>query len=222
MIHDGRRTGARRWPVIASTVVATAVVQALLVVTDPEPLPAPLFIVLSLASFVALVAAIAMVAAAASGRVRPGARLVLWSTVVVLAVVLLSFVSPLTVPLTIAAALVVIPAAAANVPNPFDGFAVFRTGPFRSTIAVLVAIVVLLVDWLVSLLLGFFVTGPVSAGLTWLWFGATGAVLLCWFDARYRRSTQRTPSERERPAATREHTAPDSDEPAASAPSARE
>lgn len=182
------RAVLRGWRVFVPVVILNAAVQALLVVGDPEPVADPLFAALVALSFVVLVAALALVVAASDGAFNwPSGSVLLWSVVVVVAIVGLSFVSPLLVPPAIVAA--ALSSAAAD--HPWRGFIVFRHRPVRSILAILVALVIVAVGWVVSLLLGFFVTGALASGITWLWFGVTGVVLVCWFGARYRRASLR-------------------------------
>ncbi len=50
----------------------------------------------------------------------------------------------------------------------------------RALLAVVVGLVLAAVGWGIALVDGVFVTGAVSAALTWLWFGIVMTFLLSW------------------------------------------
>ena len=182
------RAVRRGWRVWLPVVVINAAIQALLVVGDPEPAASATFALLVIASFVVAALALAIVEANAGGSPRwPGPALLLWSTLSVLFVVGMSVISPLLAPVAVLVGVLALAPIAAGERNPLAGFTVFAHSPVRSVFACLAALTLVLVCWLVSLLLGFFVTGPVAAAVTWLWFGATGVVLACWFGVGWQR-----------------------------------
>ena len=185
---------ARGWRVFAPAVVGGAAAQAALVVGDPKPLAGVGFALLVAASALVLAASVTVIAAGALSAVdrqrwRVPGTLVLWSVVMVVVAFAASLLASPLVLLAILLALLVLPAAADGRSNPFPaGFAVFRHGAARTIGALVVALLLLLLSWLVALLLGFFITGPIAAGLTWLWFGVVGVILSCWFTVRCRRA----------------------------------
>lgn len=168
---------------LVPVVVGNAAVQAALVAGNPAPLPSPVFVLAVVASFVVLVLAVAFTITAPR---LPRTRVLLSSTAAVLAVVGFSLLTPLLVPVGVALVLLVLPAAAVG--RPLSGFVVFRRGPVRTVLAVIAAMALVVLGWVVALLLGFFVTGVVASALTWLCFGVTGVVLITWFGLRYRRA----------------------------------
>jgi hypothetical protein len=50
----------------------------------------------------------------------------------------------------------------------------------------LLFVLLVVISWLVTLLLGFFIPGPLSALLTWLWFGVALVLLQCLWCSLYR------------------------------------
>ncbi|GAB2911080.1 hypothetical protein GCM10027047_06670 [Rhodococcus aerolatus] len=154
-----------------AVVVAHAVVQALLVVGDPVPATAPAF----LGRLAASVVAVAVAGWLLARRVRPGARaarpsphaLVGWLVAVVL-VAAAAVVHPLVGALAVVVALPLLTGAGRSL----------RRHPGRTVVAVVLTVAALVLTWVVSLLLGLFVTGVLGAGATWLWTGLVAALLL--------------------------------------------
>ncbi len=156
--RERRRAGARRWP--AAT-----------------PAFSWVFILLAVASFVAFVASLALVAAQARASVDaaafswPSSALSFTAAILVLITVAASLLSALAVPLLLLATLIVLPGAAAQPWRPFAGFRVFATAPLRAILLAVLTLVVVGLLWVVALLLGLLVTGFFGAGFTWLVFG---------------------------------------------------
>lgn len=191
------RAWAREWRVLIPLTVVVAVIQSATVLGDPEPAPDWIFALLVTASLVTTIAAVAIASetslAGVDGRpVRaPGGGLVLWSAVIVLGVAVVAVLLAVVTSLAIVLALVLLPAVADGQRNPLHGLVVFTRRPVRAVVFVLVALLVIALSWVVALLLGFFVTGPLAAGVTWLWFGLVGTLLLCAATSLYRRAQPR-------------------------------
>lgn len=172
------------WRVFVPVIVGTAAIQAALVIGDPLPSPDLSFVLLTALSAAVTVLAVALAAAGAHAAVTrtsfraPGTALVVWSAVVVLGIAVVAVLLAAVTPLAILAGLVILPAAAAEQRNALRGFGVIARHPGRFVLTALAALALIIVSWLAAILLGFFVTGPLGAGLTWLWFGVIGTVLL--------------------------------------------
>lgn len=164
----------RRGLVVSLAILGNALVQGLTVAPTVTASPSLVFAGLVVVSLVSVVALVAIVAT--TSRAWP--RWPEWAAAlaVSIAVALSGVVSPFLVPLAVAAAVVVLAGVAAG--RPAAGFSAFRRHPVRAVLTVLGTLAVVGVLWLVALLLGFFVTGWLAAGLTWLVFGVTGAVLV--------------------------------------------
>jgi hypothetical protein len=63
----------------------------------------------------------------------------------------------------------------------------------------LVLLVVAVLSWAAALLSGLLVTGPLSAAVTWLWFGVLAVLVLSWSTALYRRAADLSRPVGERP-----------------------
>jgi hypothetical protein len=191
------RAWARGWRVIVPLIVVVAVIQSATVLGNPEPAPDLLFSLLTAASLVVTIGAVAIAAEAALAGVdgrrmsAPGGRLVLWSAAIVLGVTVVAVLLAVVTPLAIVLALVLLPAVADGQRNPLHGLVVFTRRPGRAVVFTLVALLVIALSWVVALLLGFFVTGPLAAGVTWLWFGLVSTLLLCGATSLYRRASPR-------------------------------
>lgn len=165
-------------------VVGNAVVQALLVIGDPDVTATPVFAVRVAVSALALLVCAVLVVG------RPSVRLVLWvaGILVVWAVVALLVPWAVVVPLAGAA---VLPAVADGAAHPVrETVGVVRRRPLASVLLAVGSLLVVLVSWLVALLLGFFVTGFAAALLTWLCFGAAGVVVMRWVGALHHRGAE--------------------------------
>ncbi len=107
-----------------------------------------------------------------------------WSIVVVVLVVLLGLLSPYLTVVGLWFGLLVMPAASAGASNPLPAAGLtIRRQPTRAILAAVVVAVVWALGALGMLLLGFFVTGPLSAALTWIALTVLGTVVLAvWTD----------------------------------------
>ena len=188
------RAWARGWKVFVPLIVVVAVIQSATVLANPQPAPELLFSLLVAASLVVTIGAVAIATEAALAGVdgrpihAPAGRVLLWTSVIVVAVVVVSVLLAVVTPLAIAFALVLLPAVADGRRNPLHGLVVFTRHPGRAIVFALLALLVIALSWVVALLLGFFVTGPLAAGVTWLWFGLVGTLLLCAATSLYRRA----------------------------------
>lgn len=194
------RAVARGWPVFVPVVVGNAVVQALLVLGDPVAEPDLGFtarVVVSAIAVVLTVAAAAIAAlAAVDGRPLTGAdtwrRLVPvvgWTVglgvLAACASLLVVWLGPLVL-LTGS----LLPAVAAGPGNPVPpAWRGLRAGPVRALVTTLAYLLLVVVGWVIALLLGLLVTGPLAAAATWLWLGLAAVVMLCAWSALLRRGT---------------------------------
>ena len=184
------RNGIRVLAVVAPVVVVGALLQALTVAGDPVPALDRAFVLRVMASFVILVTTLVVLSSVIGARFGGGGRrigvgLVVWWTAIVALAAVLGVLSPvLSVPVAIVGA-VGAPAVQAG-----DGVAealrVARATLWRGLLKVLVAAALALVGWVVALLLGFFVTGPVAAFVSWLCFGLVATGVLAHWARLYR------------------------------------
>jgi hypothetical protein len=58
--------------------------------------------------------------------------------------------------------------------------------PVCAVFALIAALVLVVISWLAAVLLGSFIPGPLSAFLTWLWFGVALVLLQCLWCSLYR------------------------------------
>ncbi|WKK71490.1 TIGR03767 family metallophosphoesterase [Rathayibacter oskolensis] len=177
LVHAGRVVMLRSW----LAVVLNAVVQALLVIGDPDVTASPVFVVLVAVSVLSVLVTGVLI----SGR--PSVRLVLWVAGILVVTALVAVVAPwaVVVPLLGVAFL---PAVAAGEARPVAAtLGVLRVRVGGSVLAVLGLVVIVAVGWIVALVLGFFVTRFVADLLTWLWFGASAVLVVEWFGRLYRR-----------------------------------
>jgi hypothetical protein len=184
--------------VLLAAVVGNALLQAALVVPFVTPSFSVWFVVLFFASFVVLVAALAVVVAAlrvaAPGVGRGWPRWSEWvaSGVVVVAVALASLVSTWLSPVAVLVAIIVLAGVAAG--RGAAGFTAFRHHPVRATLLTLLTLVALVLvgpPGLGTLLAGFFITGWPGALVSWLGFGTAGVLLLTAWTALTARSRAR-------------------------------
>lgn len=154
------------------------------------------FVLLALLSFAALTASLALIAAAAHAaadtrRFRwPGWWLWASAALATLAITASGLASPLLVPVVVVLVLIVLPGVAARDQSAIAGLRPFRAAPVRAALLAVGSLLVVIVLWIIGLLLGFFVTGPVSAFVTWLAFGTTAAILVCaWTSISVRART---------------------------------
>ncbi|MBN9153954.1 MAG: hypothetical protein J0J05_08225 [Microbacterium sp.] len=184
---------ARGWPVFLAAIVGNAVVQALTSLPQATPGPAVGFVLLAAASGIALVVSLAVVVARVRGAADAGAPAWRWTDGVaalagVLVIALAGLVSSWLVTPAIAVVLIVL--AGVAVGRGVAGFGVFRHTPGRAILLLLATLAVVGLLWLAALLLGFFVTGWLAAGLTWLAFGVAGVLLLCGWTSLARRAVR--------------------------------
>lgn len=187
------RNGIRVLAVVTPVVVVGAALQALTVAGDPIPALDRAFVLRVMASFSVLVATLVVLSSVIGARFGGGGRrigvgLVVWWTAIVALAAVLGVLSPvLSVPVAIVGA-VGAPAVQAD-----DGVAealrVARATLWRGLLGVLVAAALALVGWVVALLLGFFVTGPVAAFFSWSCFGLVATGVLAHWARSYRAAT---------------------------------
>lgn len=186
------------WRVFLPVVLLTAVAQALLVLADPVPAVGWSFAGLALASFAVVVAAITLIAAAGAGRVRPA--LPVWVAGLGLVIGAAAVLSPWLAPPLLLVGALVLPPVADGAPRPVrTAFRAFRVIPARAVAGLLVLLVVAVLSWAAALLSGLLVTGPLSAAVTWLWFGVLAVLVLGWSTALYRRAADLSRRVGERP-----------------------
>ncbi|MGU3432395.1 hypothetical protein ACNHUS_05210 [Actinomycetes bacterium M1A6_2h] len=162
---------------VVAGVVLVVFVQTLLVVGDPVPTLSWAFVARAVASFVSVVLAFWI-------GFGGGRRVLGWTAALAALAVVAAVANPFLPVLVAVAGLLVLPVVA-------DGAAVTSVGrtitgaPLRFVVALLVFVLAVAVTWAVALVLGLFVTGPIAAGLTWLWFGLVAtAVVAQWSSLR--------------------------------------
>lgn len=182
------RLMARGWRVFVPVVILNAFVQAATVLPFVIPGTSVAFVLLALASALALVISTVLVCAQAArdGALRPRWGLWLAASLAVLVIGASGVLSVPLILLTSTIAFIVLPAVAAG--RPWAGVRMFRFAPLRAIGLSALALLTLIVLWLGALLLGFLITGPLSAGLTWLLFGVVGVWLSCAWTALIKRS----------------------------------
>jgi hypothetical protein len=194
------RIAGRAWRVLVPVVLVNAAVQAVTVAFGLTPAIEFAFVLLALLSFAALTASLAVIAAAAHAaattttttrRFRwPGWWMWAGAALATLAITASGLASPLLVPVVVVLALIVLPGVAARDQSWIAGLRMFRAAPVRASLLAFGSLLVVIVLWIIGLLLGFFVTGAISAFVTWLAFGATAAILVCaWTSISVRACT---------------------------------
>lgn len=189
-LATARRPAPGAWAVSAVVVTVGALAQGLLVLGDPNVEASVGFVLLTVASALALAVEVWCLAAATSAGPSESARAV-WGRVirrpVVLAWVLglmllvgLAAVYALAlVPLVLLVGVLLLPPVAAGERNPFvAAVAVVRRHPWRFVLLVLCVALAIVLGWVVALLLGFFVTGAVAAFGAWFWIGWSVVLVL--------------------------------------------
>ncbi|WP_368498456.1 hypothetical protein [Herbiconiux sp. A18JL235] len=169
---------------LASVVVVHAAVQAALVALSPPLALSTVGVLLAAASAVALLVATGALWSLAR-RVHPGVsprRTLGWVVVTGIVGALAAVVSPYLVPVVAALGC---PFIAAGSPRGVARLA--RAHPVRIIALLVVTAVVVVGAFLLSLLLGLFVTGWPAAAGTWLGAGVAAAVLVCQWVALARR-----------------------------------
>lgn len=201
----GGRGVVRAWRVVLPVVLLGAVAQAVLVLPDPVPGQSPWVWALAAVSLVVIVASGALLAAAALESVRPvpeasvgwhpvlarvrrsAAGFTLWflAWLVVVSIGLAWWTWPGLLVVAITPYLLL--AASDGRRNALSvNVAAVRARPGRWLVTTVVFAVVAGLAWLSAAVSGFFLGGPVSAGLTWFWLGLLGAWFLSTWAAVYR------------------------------------
>ncbi len=184
------RSAVRGWRVFLPVVVADAVIQALLVASDPVPtfsigfgalvVTSAAAVVIALwCSAVAAEAAVGGVPRAAPARIRQRPAVAVWVLGVGLVAALAGLVQPLLAPLVLVLGGFVLAAAATGRRNALTGLQVLWRSPLRSMVTVVLAVLAFALSWIVALVLGLFLTGVAAAALTWVWLGVVSTLLLC-------------------------------------------
>ena len=169
---------------LASVVVVHAAVQAALVALSPPLALSTAGVLLAAASAVALLVATGALWSLA-WRVHPGVsprRTLGWVVVTGVVCALAAVISPYLVPVVAALGC---PFVAAG--SPRGAVRLARSHPVRVVALLVVTALVVAGAFLLSLLLGLFVTGWPAAAGTWLGAGVAAAVLVCQWVALARR-----------------------------------
>lgn len=168
-------------------IVVGAVMQALLVVGDPVPTMSWWFSVRVLASALVLVLMVWLtIGFAAHTDARFSPRLLLAVTVAVLCGIVAGILNPILVLLVAVTSLPVLSAAAAGTLTTVTRTITFA--PIRAFLGLAWSAVLIIANVVAGLVLGFFVTGPVAAGITWFVFGTSAAILATYWASLHRRA----------------------------------
>lgn len=170
------RTAARPAILLVAAVVANAAVQALLVAAAPAlPLSVSGLVVAALSGAALLATAVASWWFTGAGSSR-WPRIVLLVTVTGLAAVVTATVAPPLVPLVVAVGCAVVAGGGVG-----GALSRARREPLRTVLLIVATACAVCIGWVVALLAGLFITGPVAAALTWFSAGALGvAVVVAW------------------------------------------
>ncbi|PAY22550.1 hypothetical protein CEY15_12625 [Dietzia natronolimnaea] len=176
-------------------VIVNALLQALLVVDDPTPEGAWGFALRVGASGLAMILALWLILGASAAAVDADARfsvppmtVLIGATAAVVLGGLAGVVSPI-LPVVVAVAAVPLLASLASRPSP----GVLRTvtcTPGRALLGFFWVALLFIVNWVIALLLGFFIGGPVSAALSWVVFGFSASILATHWAVLHRRAAQ--------------------------------
>lgn len=172
---------------MAGIVLANAGVQAATVLGDPVPAAEARFAALVAGSLAAVVATVWAVQLLLSHRSWRASGILL--AVVAIGVIAAALAGIAWEPLIVLVLLlgaVVLPGVAAGA-GMGAGLRVFRSVPGRAILGALAVIVLCAVCWIAALMLGFFVTGPIAAFGTWVFFGAAGVAALAMWTRLWRR-----------------------------------
>ncbi|KZF07199.1 MAG: hypothetical protein WBD41_00880 [Rhodococcus sp. (in: high G+C Gram-positive bacteria)] len=177
----------RGLPVFLPIILVGALIQALLVVGDPVPTVSWWFSVKAVASALVLIVTIWLTMGfAAHTNSRFSLRLLLSVTVAVICGVAAGVLNPI---LALVVALVSLPVLSAAAAGPLRSVArTIRFAPLRAFFGLAWAAVLIIVNVVAALVLGFFVTGPVAAGITWLVFGISATSLATYWASLHRRA----------------------------------
>ncbi len=177
---------ARVW---TPTVLAVSAAQTLLVLGDPVPSTAPVFIGTAILSGAVFAVGLALVARALllahddepvrwRKVVAPHPAL-WWAAVSVLLVMLVGVLSPYLTVIGLVVSLLLMPPAASGRLNVFAaGLVTVRRSPVRFVLHSVSVVFIWALGSVGMLMLGFFVTGPASVAATWLVLTFVGAVVL--------------------------------------------
>lgn len=184
----------RAWAILLPVIVLNAGIQALLVIGDPVPGASAWFIIASVLSFIALVAAFTLVAVAmlqaVDGRVSFTAvmhtsvsrsvRMLLWSATLTAAVIigLVLYVVPGLIVLAVFPYLLVAVADGDRSPLRAN-FAAIGRHPARWIVMIIGIGTWCFLLWLFTALNAFFITGPVSAFAAWSVLGLFSSWFTC-------------------------------------------
>lgn len=178
-------------------VIVGALVQSLLVVGDPTPEGAWGFALRVAVSGLALIGALWLIVGAAATAVKvdasfsmPSFRLLTGVTAVVVIGALAGVLSPI-LPIVVAAAALPLLSALAVEPRT-TAFRAFKYSPGRALLGVFWTATLFVVNWVIALMLGFFIAGPVAAALTWVAFGFSTAILATYWAALHSRAPEQT------------------------------
>ncbi len=139
--------------------------------------------VVSAAILVGQVAAVSWAVRVLAGAqiARPPQTLLWWSAGAVVVGAATGILAPVAVPLVVAAAGWVLPAAADGRATAPAGAAVFVRRPVAAVAATVVTVVATVLLAVIALTAGLFVTGAYGGVLMWVAFGVVGASLLTWW-----------------------------------------
>ncbi|WP_354057243.1 hypothetical protein [Dietzia sp. 2505] len=192
---------------VAPVVIVNALVQALLVVGDPTPGSAWGFALRVGASGLATILALWLIVGASAAAVdaeaasvTPPTRLLSGATVAVVLGVLAGVISP-ALPVVVAAGAVPLLTALAARPRA-HALHTITCARGRALLGVFWVVLLSIVNWVIALVLGFFVGGPVSAALTWVVFGFSASILATHWAVLHRRAGQQAGHEGFRAART--------------------
>lgn len=168
-------------------VVIGAVVQALTVIGDPVPTMSWGFSARVLVSMsVSTLTVWLLMSLAVRPKARFSPRLLLAVTVAVLCGIVAGILDPILALLVALISLPVLSAAATGSVKAVIPTITFA--PIRVFLGLIWAVLLMIVNVVAALFLGFFVTGPVAAGITWLLFGVSAAILTTHWASLHRRA----------------------------------
>jgi hypothetical protein len=186
------RAIGRGWPVFIPIIILEAAAQALLVVANPTPAVSPGFSLLVLGSAAALLVGVWLTIGAAVAAIDDGTRsaiirdcgrrpvVLLWALAVGVVAVGAGLALLWLTPLVLLVGALVLPSAARS-QRPVLSAALrpVTSAPLRVVLYLIATVLLAVLTWVVALLLGLFITGPLAAGITWLWFGLVATFVLC-------------------------------------------
>lgn len=186
---------ARGWPVMLAAVLGNAAAQALLILGQPATALDPRFVLRVIGSILALMVAgwLIVSAAGAAAEGRPfrfgGVPSLLWTVGVIVVAAGSWILSPFAVPFVLVIGMLLLPASGG--PNVLrSALGVVRHHPWRTLFAALLTIVLSAVVWVLGLITGFFVTGPLGTFLAWVVAGLAVAIAVAVWTAIHHRVRQ--------------------------------